>query len=365
MTSFQPTFEPNAQPASAAEREAILRDPVWGERFTDHMVLVDWTLDDGWHDARVVPYGPLPLSPASAVLHYSQEIFEGLKAYRHADGSICVFRPDQNAARFQRSAERLGLPEFPADWFIGAIDALVSIDSSWVPSGDEKALYLRPFMFASEPSLMVRVARAVTFVLIASPVGSYFHGDANTPPSVWVADGLTRAADGGTGAAKTGGNYAASLLPLEQAAQHGCEQAVFLDAREHRLIEELGGMNLFFVYRDGRLVTPKSSSILPGITKLSLFDVAADLGHVVSERPFALAEWIEGVGSGEITEVFACGTAAVIAPIGRLVYDGGNSSVASDTAVPGPITTALRAALVDIQYGRAADTHGWMRRVPV
>ncbi|GAA0998649.1 branched-chain amino acid aminotransferase [Acrocarpospora macrocephala] len=357
---FQPRIERRTDPVSEADRDAILNAPGFGQHFTDHMFLAEWTPEAGWHDERIVPYGPLALDPATAALHYAQEIFEGLKAYRHENGSVWVFRPEQNAARFQRSAARMMLPELPIDWFIESIDALLSVDGAWVPGGGEKALYLRPFMFGSESFLGVRSARKATYAVIASPVGGYF--DAGVKPvSLWLAENYTRASAGGTGAAKCGGNYAASLLPLAEAAQHGCEQVVFLDATEHRMVEELGGMNLYFVYDDGQLVTPASDSILDGIIKKSLRDVAADLGYNVTERPIAIEEWTEGVAAGRITEVFACGTAAVITPIGRLVWSGGEVNSAADGQA-GPVTATLRRALVDLQYGRAQDTRGWMHR---
>jgi branched-chain amino acid aminotransferase len=358
---FEALVERRSDPVGVARREAILSDPGFGEHFTDHMVLAEWTPEAGWHGERLVPYGPLALDPATSALHYAQEIFEGLKAYRHEDGSVWVFRPEQNAARFQRSAARLTLPQLPVDWFIDSIEALVSIDKAWVPYDGEKALYLRPFMFASEPFIGVRSARKVTYVVIASPVGGYFKGRPK-PMSVWLAEDYTRAAPGGTGAAKCGGNYAGGLLPLSEAARHGCQQVVYLDARERRLVEELGGMNLCFVYDDGQIVTPASDTILDGIVKKSLRDIAADLGLEVSERPFAIEEWTEGVAAGRITEVFACGTAAVITPVGRLVWSGGEVDSAAEGHT-GPTTTALRRALVDLQYGRVEDTRGWMHRI--
>jgi branched-chain amino acid aminotransferase len=357
---FDLRIERHAAPVNDAARAAILDAPGFGEHFTDHMFLADWAPEAGWHDARVVPYGPLALDPATAALHYAQEIFEGLKAYRHGDGSVWVFRPDQNAARFQRSAARMMLPELPVDWFIDSIDALLSVDEAWVPAGGEKSLYLRPFMFGSESFLGVRSARRATYAVIASPVGGYFDAGAK-PVSIWLAENHTRAATGGTGAAKCGGNYAASLLPLAEAAEHGCDQAVFLDAAERRFVEELGGMNLYFVHDNGELVTPASGTILDGIIKKSVRDLATDLGYTVTERPFAIEEWKDGVATGRITEVFACGTAAAITPVGRLLWSHGEVDSASDGHA-GPVTTRLRRALVDVQYGRADDARGWMHR---
>ncbi|MFY0406092.1 branched-chain amino acid aminotransferase [Solicola sp. PLA-1-18] len=360
---FQPRVERSTAPVADQRRDEILADPGFGRYFTDHMVLAEWTPDSGWYDERVVPYGPLSLDPATAVLHYAQEIFEGMKAYAHADGSVWTFRPDANAARFQRSAARLALPQLSAEWFIGSVDALVSADLAWVPRGEEKSLYLRPFMFASEVFLGVRPSQHVTFSVIASPAGAYFKGGLK-PVSIWLSEHYSRAGTGGTGAAKCGGNYAASLLPQQEAAAHGCDQVAFLDSREHRWVEELGGMNLYFVHDDGSIVTPQSDSILEGITKDSIHTIASDLGHAVTERPFSIEEWKDGVASGRITEVFACGTAAVVTPVGRLAWDGGEA-VSSSDGQAGPVTAAVRQTLVDLQYGRAEDTRGWMHRVEV
>ena len=355
------TTELNPAPVSEQERAEILANPGFGNHFTDHMVLIDWSLNDGWQNARVVPYGPLALDPATAVLHYAQEIFEGLKAYAHSDESIWLFRPEANAARFQRSAKRIALPELPAEVFIDSIRQLVNVDRAWVPSGGEMSLYLRPFMFASEKFLGVRAAQQVTYALIASPAGSYFSGGLK-PVSIWVAQDFTRAAAGGTGAAKFGGNYAAGLLPQQQATANGCDQVVFLDAAEGKWIEELGGMNLFFVMVDGTLVTPElSGTILEGITRESILALARERGMQVQERKVSIDEWRTGVTDGSIKEVFACGTAAVVTPVGKLKWADGEVAFGSNEA--GQVTTEIRSALVDIQYGRAADSHGWMTQI--
>jgi branched-chain amino acid aminotransferase len=273
-----------------------------------------WTPDDGWHDARVHPYGPLSLDPAAAVLHYAQEIFEGMKAYAHPDDSVWTFRPEANAKRFQGSARRLALPELPTDWFVDSVDQLVRTDRAWVPKGAERSLYVRPFMFASEVFLGVRPSQQVTYCVIASPAGAYF-ADGVRPVSIWLSTEYNRAGAGGTGAAKCGGNYAASLLPQREAAEQGCDQVAFLDAVEHTWVEELGGMNLYFVYDDGSIVTPSlSGSILEGITRDSIITLANDLGHKVEERRVSIDEWRDGVASGRISEVFACGTAASSPP---------------------------------------------------
>ncbi len=358
---FACTTTASTTPRTDAERAAILADPGFGNHFTDHMFLAEWTPQDDWSDARVVPYGPLQLDPATAVLHYAQEIFEGLKAYAHADGSVWLFRPEANAARLQRSAQRLALPALPEDWFVGSIEALVGADRAWVPEGGESSLYLRPFMFASEVFLGVRPSQHVTYSVIASPAGAYFPGGVK-PVSIWLSEEYARAGAGGTGAAKCGGNYAASLLPQQEAIAEGCQQVAFLDSAEHRWVEELGGMNLYFVQSDGSIVTPAlSGTILEGITRESILTIARDLGHEVVERKVSIDEWREGVADGTITEVFACGTAAVVTPVGTLKWRGGEATAGHGE--PGKVTLDIRSALVDVQYGRAEDRHGWMRRV--
>ena len=352
----------SASPTTPQRRAEILADPGFGKHFTDHMVTATWTPDAGWHDGALVPYGPFQIDPASAVLHYGQEIFEGLKAYRHADGTVWSFRPEANGERLARSARRLALPELGVDDFLAAIDLLVRTDLDWVPSGEEQSLYLRPFMFAKEAFLGVRPAKEVVFAVIASPVGSYFSGGI-TPVSIWLSTNYTRAALGGTGAAKCGGNYAASLAAQLEASAHGCDQVCFLDAVERTWVEELGGMNLYFVHADGRLVTPElTGTILEGVTRSSILTLAKEQGLDVEERRVNIEEWRSGVTSGRITEVFACGTAAEITPVGRLVWDGGavDSPTGGDT---GEVTGRLRSALVDVQYGRRPDTHGWLRRL--
>ncbi|HEU4492378.1 MAG TPA: branched-chain amino acid aminotransferase [Jiangellales bacterium] len=351
----------NERPVPDDERAAVLADPGFGVTFTDHMVTATWTPAAGWHDAAVRPYASIPLDPATAVLHYAQSIFEGLKAYRHADGSVWTFRPDQNAARFARSARRLALPELPAEDFLASIDVLVRTDREWVPTGGEASLYLRPFMFASESFLGVRPAKQVTYCLIASPAGAYFAKGVK-PVSIWLSRDYTRAAPGGTGAAKCAGNYAASLLPQQEALEHGCDQVCFLDAVERRWVEELGGMNLYFVHDDGSIVTPElTGTILEGVTRGSILQLAGDLGFKVEERKVEIDEWRDGVRTGRITEVFACGTAAVVTPIGRLAWNGGELLMAGDE--PGPVTSTIRRSLLDIQYGRSEDLHGWMHRI--
>lgn len=350
------TLTRNAQPIADDERARVLAEPGFGKHFTDHMVSIDWTEDGGWHDARVEPYGPLQMDPASAVLHYGQEIFEGMKAYRRADGSVWTFRPDQNAKRMQRSAARLALPQIPEELFLEAIRRLVEVDEAWVPTGGEDSLYLRPFMIANEVFLGVRAAQTVRFMVIASPAGPYFAGGVK-PVSIWLSREYNRAGKGGTGAAKCGGNYAASLLPTQIAVANGCAQVLFLNEAGSDL-EELGGMNIVLVKADGTLVTPESESILDGVTRNSLLQLAEDAGHTVERRPVSLAEWRDGVADGSITEVFACGTAAVVTPIAALRSP--DETIGDPDAPAGAVSLALRAALTDIQYGRAEDPHGWM-----
>ena len=349
----------NPSPVDDARLAEILANPGFGQHFTDHMFTVEWTPAEGWHDARVTPYGPLTMDPASAVLHYAQETFEGMKAYRREDGSIWTFRPEKNAERMVRSSHRLAFPVLEPDDFVAAVDALVSTDQRWVPdAAGEKSLYIRPFMIASEVFLGVRPAQHVTFMVIASPAGAYFKGGVK-PVTLWLTEEYTRAGRGGMGAAKTGGNYASSLVAQQEATQHGCDQVVFLDAQEGRYVEELGGMNMYFVFEDGHIVTPETGTILEGITRSSVIDIAGKLGHQVEERKFSIDEWRDGVTSGAITEIFACGTAAVVTPVGSLKWDGGE--VPAPTATD--LTMRIRQSLVDIQYGRADDTFGWMHRV--
>jgi branched-chain amino acid aminotransferase len=351
----------SSAPVDDARLSEILANPGFGTSFTDHMLTVEWTPADGWHAARITPYGPITLDPAAAVLHYAQEIFEGMKAYRHDDGSVWTFRPEANAERMVRSSERLALPVLPVADFVQAVDALVEVDQRWVPANSgagEKALYLRPFMFASETFLGVRPAEHVTFMVIASPAGAYFKGGVK-PISLWLTEEYTRAGRGGMGAAKTGGNYASSLVAQREAYANGCDQVVFLDGQDGTYVEELGGMNMYFVFDDGSIVTPETGTILEGITRASIMEIAGKMGYHVTERRFGIDEWREGVSNGRITEIFACGTAAVVTPVGALRTKDGDSPAPAST----DLTMKIRQALVDVQFGRADDTFGWMHRV--
>ncbi|MDH2392682.1 branched-chain amino acid aminotransferase [Streptomyces sp. HNM0663] len=358
MTTTTIELKPSAHPLSDAEREAILANPGFGRHFTDHMVTIKWTEGRGWHDAELVPYAPLSLDPANMTLHYAQEIFEGLKAYRQPDGSVAVFRPEANAERFQRSAARLAMPELPVETFIAACDALVQQDKAWVPAhGGEASLYLRPFMIATEVGLGVKPANEYLFIVIASPAGAYFPGGVK-PVSIWLSEDRVRAVPGGIGAAKTGGNYAASLLAQAEAAAHGCDQVAYLDALEHKWVEELGGMNLYFVYED-RIVTPElTGSLLAGITRDSLLKLAKDLGHQPQEGRVSIDDWRRDTENGTLKEVFACGTAAVITPVGRVKCASGEWTQSGGE--PGEVTMRLRESLLAIQTGTAPDPHAWM-----
>ncbi|TVV76123.1 branched-chain amino acid aminotransferase [Sphingomonas solaris] len=358
MSEFQ--ISPNAKPIAADLRAAMLQDPGFGRVFTDHMVVIEWNEAKGWHDARVEARGPLSIDPACAVLHYAQEIFEGLKAYRVPSGDVVLFRPDANARRFNESAERMAMPSLPEDTFVEALEQLIRIDRDWIPEG-EGSLYLRPFMFGSETFLGVKPSAEYKFIVIASSVGAYFKGG-KPGISVWLSEHYTRAARGGTGAAKCGGNYASSLIAQKEAIGHGCDQVVFLDAVEQRWVEELGGMNTFFVMDDGSLVTPPlGGTILPGITRDSLLTLARAGGITVREERYAIDQWLEDARSGRLREAFACGTAAVITPIVEVRGQTHNFTIGNGG--PGIETMRLRDALTAIQRGTAPDPHGWVRPV--
>ena len=351
-----------AERLPAAEREAILANPGFGNAFTDHMVSIAWTREQGWHDPQVLPYGPIQMDPAASVLHYGQEIFEGIKAYRHPNGDIVTFRPEANARRLNESARRLALPELPEELFVQALEELVRVDADWVPSGEDQTLYIRPFMIADESFLGVRAAQRARFLVIASPAGAYFTGGVK-PVSIWLSRDLARAGRGGTGAAKCGGNYASSLLPTRIAADHGCAQVLFCDSATEDTIDELGGMNLFLVKADGTLLTPRiNGNILDGITRKSLIQLAKDRGHAVEERDVTVSEWQAGVADGSIVEAFACGTAAVITPIQRLIGEN-DFSIDFGEGAPGRLTMSLREELTGIQFGLREDRFGWLDEI--
>ena len=356
------SHEANQQPASEERRNEILANPGFGDYFSDHMVTIDWEgvgYEDGtWSNARIAPYGPISLDPAAGIFHYGQSVFEGIKGYRYSDGSVWTFRPYANAARLNRSAYRLSLPALPEEDFVNSLRELVRTDNAWVPSGDGEAFYFRPFMIATEAYLGVRPARKVQFHVIGSPAGNYF--GTPEPVDIWLSTTYSRAGVGGTGNAKCGGNYAASMIAQAEGESHGCKQVIFKDPNRDDAIEELGGMNVFFVFgKQNKIVTPElTGTILEGVTRSSLIQLAKDRGMEVEEGKFTLSEWRDGVANGDITEIFACGTAAVVAPIGKLK--------AADFEIPaasvgfGEISKSLREELVGIQTGAVEDRHGWM-----
>ncbi len=359
LTRF--TVTPHPSPVPAAERAARLADPGFGKTFTDHMAMIRYSDTRGWHDAGIVARGPITLDPAAAVLHYAQEIFEGLKAYRLADGAMALFRPDANARRFNASADRMAMPQLPEHLFVESVKALVRADADWFPEVEGGSIYLRPFMFASEVFLGVKPSAEYLYLVIATAAGNYFKSGA---PAVrlLVSEDDTRAASGGTGAAKCGGNYAASLRAQSQAIARGFDQVVFLDATERRYVEELGGMNLFFVFDDGSLVTPPlDGTILPGITRDSLITLAREEGLAVREERYAIDQWRADAESGRLVEAFACGTAAVVTPVGSVTAKDYSFTVGSGG--PGQATQRMKQRLVDIQRGIAADPHGWVQRI--
>jgi branched-chain amino acid aminotransferase len=355
-------IRPSDHPVPDAGREALLRSPGFGQVFTDHMITLRWSAERGWHDGRLEAYGPFTLDPATSVFHYAQEFFEGLKAYRQDNGAIATFRPDANAARFNRSARRMAMPELPEETFIRAVELLVTQDREWVPAGEGNSLYLRPFMIATQRGLGVNhPSNQYLFCIIASPAASYFAGGVK-PVTVWLSEDYTRAAPGGTGAVKCGGNYAAAFAAQQQAASQDCDQVVWLDAAEHRWVEEMGGMNLFFGYGQNQLMTPAlTGTLLPGITRDSLLRLAPELGIQTVEDRISIDQWQSQCAAGELTEVFACGTAAVITPVGRVKGESADWTVANGD--PGPITMRLREELIGIQYGHRPDPFNWIHKI--
>lgn len=353
----------NADAKDAATRDALVAEGGFGKYYTDHMVVCEWSEKDGWSEPELKPYGPISLDPATAVFHYGQEIFEGLKAYRQPDGSVALFRPTANAARFAKSAARLALPEMSEALFIESIETLVKHDAGWVPNKIGESLYLRPFMFATEVGLGVRPSNKATYMLIATPAGAYF--DPSKAVSVWISTEYVRAAIGGTGEAKCGGNYAASLVAQKAAAEEGCDQVVWIDAVERKWIEEMGGMNLYFVKgkgADATIVTPKlTGTLLAGITRDSILIVAKDLGYKTEEVMLSIDDWRDGVASGEISEIFACGTAAVVSSVG--VAKSAMGTWVTGDGEPGAITLQIRNHLLGIQHGTVVDTHNWLARL--
>jgi branched-chain amino acid aminotransferase len=356
-------LHPKANPLTASEREAAMKNLGFGRLFTENMVKIVHR-DGAWQRGELTAYGAIPLDPAASVLHYGQAIFEGFKAYRQADGGIATFRPVSNAERFNRSARRLAMPELPVERFVEAADVLVRQERDWVPSGKGESLYLRPLMIATEAALGVRPAKEYLFLMFGSPSGNYFPQGIK-PITVWLCTDYVRAAPGGTGEAKCAGNYAASLVAQERALAAGCQQVIWLDAMHKKYVEEMGGMNLFFVYRSGpkvKLVTPTlTGTLLAGITRETMMTLAKDLGYEVEERLISTDEWARDLESGALTEVFACGTAAVITPIGQVKFEGGSFDI--NRGEFGPVGQDLRERMLAIQHGTAPDPHGFMHRV--
>lgn len=353
--------QPHPNPVSATERAERIANPGFGKVFTDHMLVARYTAGTGWSDAELTARGPLSIDPACAVLHYAQEIFEGLKAYRHADGAMALFRPDANAARFNQSATRMAMPHFPEEIFVDACKAIARMDAAWFPPVEGGSLYLRPFMFASEVFLGVKPSSEYLFIVLAAASGGYFKPGASGI-NLLVSDHDSRSGPGGTGAAKCGGNYAASLRFQAESIAKGYDQIVFLDAVERRYVEELGGMNLFFVFDDGSILTPPlDGCILPGITRDSILTLARDKGLAVREERYAIDAWRADAASGKLREVFACGTAAVVTPVASVSGDDFKAEIGAGAT--GQLTEALRSQLVAIQRGTAADPYGWVQRI--
>jgi branched-chain amino acid aminotransferase len=355
-TEIQFEINPSQTRVPAADRARILEAPGFGQVFTDHMITLRWTAERGWHDGKLEPYGPFSLDPATSVFHYGQELFEGLKAYRQGSGSIVMFRPRANAARFNVGCRRMAMPELP--------ELLVAQDKDWIPAGEGNSLYLRPFMIATQRGLGVNhPSSEYLFCVIASPAAAYFGASATV--KVWLSEDYTRAAPGGTGHVKCGGNYAAAFAAQQQAVEKGCDQVVWLDAAEHEWVEEMGGMNLYFVYgsgSDARIVTPTlTGSLLPGITRDSLLRLAPTLGVPATEGRISVSSWRDDCARGELTEVFACGTAAVVTPVGAVEGASGGWTIGDGT--PGPVTQRLKAELIGIQYGHKPDPFGWAHKV--
>ncbi|ALE03720.1 branched-chain amino acid aminotransferase [Bartonella ancashensis] len=353
--------EKSLSPISDKKRAEILKNPGFGKFFTDHMVTIQWNEQNGWHNATVSQHKHLAISPASAVLHYAQGIFEGLKAYRTKDKRVVLFRPEANAQRFAQSAKRLVMPELPKNIFLDAIDQLVKIDEKWISSNPNASLYLRPFMFGNEGFLGVRPSQKYIFCIIASPVESFFT-EMNESITVWIETEYSRTGPGGTGSAKCGSNYAVSFLAQKNALQSHCHQVLFLDMVERKWIEELGCMNICFVLANNTLITPSlKDTILAGITRNSVLKLAQQMGLTVEERPYAFESLKNDIQNKQLKEAFACGTAAIITPIGRFKYKG-RELVVGD-GLTGEITNKIRTELTNIQRGNIEDKNGWIRFV--
>jgi branched-chain amino acid aminotransferase len=343
-----------------AEKKPRIQDEsklVFGKQFTDRMFIMEYDSGRGWHSARIAPYGPFQIDPAALVLHYSQEIFEGLKAFRRKDGTVALFRPEENIKRFNRSARRMVMPEVDEVFFLKALKELVRLESDWVPHSEGTSLYIRPTMIATEAVLGVKPSEKYLCYIILSPVGAYYKGGLS-PVKIWISDEYVRVAPGGTGEAKTGGNYAASLRASMEAARRGFDQVLWLDAVHRRYVEEVGSMNICFLY-DGKVLTsPLHGTILDGITRRSVLALVKEMGLEVVERALTVEEIFEGAQTGRLEEAFGTGTAAVVSPVGQFTYRDRTASIQGAQA--GKLTLKLYDTLTGIQYGRIPDPHGWV-----
>jgi branched-chain amino acid aminotransferase len=350
-------IQPVTQPKTRLEDESQL---VFGRQFTDRMFVMEYDAGRGWHSARIQPYAPFSLDPAALVLHYAQEIFEGLKAFRHQDGSIALFRPMDNIRRFNRSAQRLCMPPVDEEFFLKALKELIRLESDWIPSAEGTSLYIRPTMIATEAVLGVKPSDKYLCYIILSPVGAYYKGGFK-PVKIWISDQFIRSAPGGTGEVKCGGNYAASLLAARQAAEKGFDQVLWLDAVKRKYVEEVGSMNICFLY-DGKIVTsPLHGTILNGVTRRSILQLATEMGYQIEERAMSVDELLDGAESGRLAEAFGTGTAAVVSPVGQLTYQ--DRTVTIGDGQVGELTLKLFEALTSIQYGRHPDPHDWVVKI--
>jgi branched-chain amino acid aminotransferase len=346
--------------AHQPKNEKKTYDPRFGTSFTDKMFMMSYDKENGWHDAMVKDNEPFVLSPATLVFHYGQEIFEGMKAYKWDDGKICMFRPDMNIKRFNRSADRLCMPAVDEKVFMEGLENLIWEDRDWVPKEHGHSLYIRPTMIAVDPVLGIRPGTKYTFFIIDSPTGPYFPEGVN-PVKIWVSDSYVRAVKGGIGEAKTGGNYATSLKAMNDARAKGYSQVLWLDGREMKYVEEVGSMNIFFV-EDGKLITPAlNGSILHGITRESILTIGKDLGYTVEEKRISIEDICKGITTGKVSECFGCGTACVISPVGELSYKD-KQYVVNDFQI-GPVAKKLYDTLTGIQYGKIKDKFGWVREI--
>ncbi|MDO9391259.1 MAG: branched-chain amino acid aminotransferase [bacterium] len=342
--------------------KALYADPLklqFGRTFTDYMFTMPYNRKLGWHNPEIKPYQSLNLDPAANVLHYSQEVFEGQKAYKSPDGRILLFRPDENAKRLNNSMRRICMPEIPVEDIIQAVSELVKLEQRWIPTAEGCSLYIRPTVIGTEAALGVKASDEYLFYIILSPVGPYFPEGFN-PVGLWVSDSFTRAALGGTGEAKTGGNYAASMLASQQAKDRGYSQVLWLDAKDHRYIEEVGAMNIFFVIENVLVTPPLSGSILSGITRKSVLKLAEDIGIRAEQRQLTIDELVDGIKFQKVTEIFGAGTAAVVSPVGKLSYKGQEYVVGKKA---GPWSKKFFDTLTGIQTGKLPDKHGWVHQV--